>query len=295
MIRTIHLHGQLAKKYSEEPIHLDVDDFIELMNGLECVLPGFRRELRKSSQMAVALKSNEGVRFIDENSLGSSFGFDTEIHIATDESGSGAEIATAIVSYMGWTSTAAYIATYIAVTIAIAYVAGAVAQSLAEKPDTSKREGQERTSALFDQAVNLQGQGHPVPLLYGRFKCGSVVISSDVRTEKNAIATDDTIQVTSGETATGNIFSNDIDGGTLVLTNFVVAGVTRNPGETYTASGQYTVTIGSNGAYTITTTAPFIGDINVTYTASSSTTPTASARLVAQVTSRDEYYTGGGY
>lgn len=299
MIREIHLHGPLATKFGTEPIGFDADNVQMLFRGLSSVYPDFMIELRKHNQMAIALKKGDDVSFLDEQGLQWSFGDKEEIHIATSEEGSGELAAAAILNTTfaaatGWTAVA-YVAIAIAVNIAISYAVGRISQSLADKPSGARAETDERKSALFDQAVNLQGQGHPVPLVYGRFKVGSVVISSDVTTEKNAIAVGEGISIEQGQSYSGNVFDNDIDGTSLTLDNFVVDGVTKTPGQTHTGDG-FTVTINSNGTFNVTTST-FIGLKEVFYTATSSVTGSdTTATLSIQVLAPYVYYyesTGG--
>ena len=277
MLRRIHLAGPLAKEFGKEPIELDADDLTMLVRGLDCARPGFFNAFRKQENFALALKSDEGVKFLKPEDLSWRFGSASDLYLATEEHGSGAEIAAwaafefaAIVGIEYYTL--AYVVTYIAVNVAIAYVVGQIAMSLAPKPETSGSSAEERASYLFDGAVNLQGQGHPVPLVYGRFRTGSVVISAEVTSEKAAIAISDGIRLTASSSATGNIFKNDIDGTTLTLDNFIVEGVTKTPGTTHTSTN-FTVTIAANGDYTFTsTTAVAFYDVKITYNATSSTT-----------------------
>jgi predicted phage tail protein len=294
MLRTIHLHGPLSKLLPEK-FELDVNNLTELLRGLNSASSEVMPALRKLGEFAIALKSDKGVRFISQDDLGWHFNDAKEVHLATAESGSGAEAAAAVVAFFEVTGTAAkilYAATYVAATIAISYVVGQIAMSLAEKPTTSGSASDERRSFLFDQAVNLQGQGHPVPLLYGRFRAGSVVISSDVVSEKNAIAINDGVSVDKNGTITGNVFENDIDGSTLSLNEFIVNGTSQIPGTTY-ASANYDVTLLSNGSFTVVAKNDFTGTISIIYKASSPSTAQATATLTVQVNEPYSNYSPG--
>lgn len=298
MLRKITLHGPLAATYGEQTIELDADDFPTLLRGLDCAYPNFLIELRKHPQMAVALKKGEDVSFITPENMGWSFGSKDEILVTTSEQGSGAEIAAAVASWAsgassfaaatGW-SAFVYAAAYVATTIAIAYAVGRIAQSLADTPESDGASADERRSALFDQAVNLQGQGHPVPLLYGRFKCGSVVISAGVRTTKNAIAFGDAIVVEYLSTVTGNLFSNDIDGSTLTLQSWTLNGVSRTPGQTYTTTG-LSFTLNSNGSFTAVSDGAAYTNVTGTYTATSSSGNTTDTTFKVEVVEKPSDY-----
>lgn len=272
MLRQITLHGPLAAKLSSETIEFDADDLPTLFSGLKSAYPDFLIELRKHNEFALALKNDDDLKFIKQEDLGWSFGEAKEIHLVTGEHGAGVEVAAMVTGYQtlaaAWAASAyaaaAYVAVTIAVTVAMAYVIGRISMSLADKPAGTNGSAEERGSYLFDGAVNLQGQGHPIPVVYGRFRVGSVVVSAEVTSEKSAIGFNDTVQITYEETASGNIFSNDIDGNTLTLTSYVVNGTTKTPGSTYTGTG-YSITIASNGNYTITPSGSIVTNFTATY------------------------------
>ncbi len=257
MLRTIHLHGALAKRFGATPFAMSVDDLQALFSGLEANFPGFRSELRQHKRVAIGLDTGGKIEFLTEERFAWSFGSANEIHIALDEHGAGAEaaavVATEIVgtwaSVSGWTAVA-YAAVYVATIAALAYISSSLIKSLAEKPEVS-RTGKEDPSPLFDQAVNLEGQGHPIPLLYGLFKCSTVVISADIVSEKNTFVVDDSSVGFLEQTLSGNIYDNDAGQGELTLLRFVIGGVTYAPGASYN-SGGVTFTINANGDYSAT-------------------------------------------
>ena len=64
----------------------------------------------------------------------------------------------------------------IGVTLAIQGVAALLAPDV-DKPESAQKE----TNFLFNGAVNLSDEGVPIPLVYGRFRAGSVVVSVGLR------------------------------------------------------------------------------------------------------------------
>jgi len=253
MLRTVHLLGALSK-VCPDPVELDADDVRVLFSGLEANFPGFKDTLRESDRFALALKRGDELTYMRQEDLGWRFGAADELYLATDERGSGAEVAVIVAAYAGAVGTTAYAVayavTYIAVNIAIAYALGRISMALADQPTSSGNSVDENRSYLFDQPVNLEGQGHPVPLLYGRFKCGSIVISAEVTSEKSAIPIGDGVQIEHTETRTGNVFDNDVDGSLLTLTRFEVDGTPYAPGVTR-STPTYNLTINSSGTYTL--------------------------------------------
>ncbi|MEK8048607.1 tandem-95 repeat protein, partial [Ideonella margarita] len=97
-------------------------------------------------------------------------------------------------------------------------------------------------------------------------------------------AIDDSNSVPINQSATGNVLTNDvdIDGDTLSVSSFTVAGVpgTFNAGQTATIAGVGTLVINANGTYTFTPAANYAGPVPVaTYTATDGNGGTDTATL----------------
>jgi predicted phage tail protein len=297
MLRTIQLHGALANRFSPDPIQLDVNDIPMLFSGLSCAYPEFMTELRQHEQLALIAKRGDELRAITDNELAFPLPDHPELHLYVPVQGS--VVTEAWVAGAFFTAAAAgtayvTIAT-ILINLAIAVAVGALARAFAPKPETGGDGSgvEERRSGLFDQAVNLEGQGHGRPVLYGRFKVGSIVISAEVTTEKNAIAIGDYTKLTSPATVTGNVLTNDVDGGTITITTFSIAGVSYSAGDTYSIVG-FSVTLNVDGSFIIIAGADFSGNIDVTYYGTSPTTPSTSTTWKIQVQTVQEQYPSTG-
>ena len=61
---------------------------------------------------------------------------------------------------------------------------GGVAQMLTKTPSMGGigSENEKKQSTAFSNIQNLAAQGQPVPLAYGRIRCGSMIISQVVET-----------------------------------------------------------------------------------------------------------------
>jgi predicted phage tail protein len=311
-LRTIYLHGPLAYKFGQEPITLDADELPMLLSGLNSARPGFKNSFFKQDRIALALKNGELIDFIDETRLNWQFGKSPEIHIASEQSGSGFETAGwAASTWFAVGSTSYYIAAAV-IYVAMAATVSYVVRSLSEVSTPESTTARSSQSYLFDQPENISTEGVARPLIFGRFQVGSVVISTDIVSEKNSVAMDDSITMLAPASGyvggTGNVFTNDVSNastGTLTLTNFTVNGTVQAPGTTYTGTGApqgisgfiYSVSIASNGAVTLSLSAP--GSyaqliVPVTYTASSSTTPVTSATLYLNFRGYNSVWHGRG-
>lgn len=295
MLRTITLHGGLGNTFGSIPLTLDVDDVRALFSGLKSAFPEFLTELRRYGELAIVTKKDDLIKALSHEDLVWPLDDSLELHLYTSAEGAGLESATAywLVSTFAVSASTAITVAAIVVNIAIAVVVGAIAQSLAPKPEVNDGGStEENKSALFDQAVNLEGAGHAIPLVYGRFKVGSVVISAEVTTEKNAIAIGDYTGVETGSTATGNVLSNDIDGSTVTITSYILNAVSHAAGST-TTIGDFSLTLNADGSYSITGGSSETA-YAVTYYGTSPTTPSVSATWRIQVSAPREAYEAPG-
>jgi len=252
MLRDIHFYGSLAKTVGHEKLSLSVNDVQMLFRSMERVKPGFTQDVAALKDICFVLKDGEKIKSLTADDLSWRFGDYKEVHIAGGEDGAFITAAMFVGTFLAEYAVAAAIVANIVISVAV----GAIVSSMTSMPTTNNNEPvDQRKSNLFDGAVNNVSQGGPIPLVYGRFRVGSTTISSDVTTEKMSAANDDTITVAEGSSVSGNVLSNDIRGDTASsVVSFKVASTTTSAGGTYTAPGSlWTLTIASNGNYTITT------------------------------------------
>ena len=186
MIRNIHLYGQMADKFTKEPIPLEVDNLHVLISGIDSAYPGSRQFLRECENFNVLVKRNGELKSVNKDSINMSFGDTvTDVYIVPRVEGDGAEVAL----YFGLTGLAAAVVAF-AVNIAITMVVQSLIQSLSPTPKLGGANGgsaerpEERPSFLFNGPLNQSEEGNAVPLVYGRFRTGSVRISIGVATEE---------------------------------------------------------------------------------------------------------------
>lgn len=181
-MRKIHLYGSL-QKYSKEPLELSVNGLPQLIGLLEVQYPGIRQDIQDHKDWyVIKRKSNGEAVSIDESTALMPFGDADEIHIAPHVEGSGVELVVAA----GWAAAGTFKAFVLGtlVNIGLSLALSAIMGSFISSPKPGKAlSGRTDPSFIFDRAVNVEEEGWPVPLVYGQFKTGSVVISAGVATE----------------------------------------------------------------------------------------------------------------
>lgn len=220
-MRAVYLHGDLGQTFGEGPFHLAVDSVQEVGRALAINCKGFRQYVRNGAYRVVLgdSRKDQGVQIGPEHlslRLGDTM---PEIHIVPEIAGSGgrgsgklilgvamvgvglaiafnpaaaAAIGAASVEAGTGAAAAAGLGAelFAGVTagnvalIGASLAAGGLTQMLAPTPGSTDAADRERAPDwTFDGAVNVQQQGHPIPLVYGRFEVGSLVVSSGLETE----------------------------------------------------------------------------------------------------------------
>ncbi len=160
MLRTVHLHGRLGKKFGKR-FELDVNSATEAARALAFQLPGFAEYLRHR-QYCVSV--GQGT-VLDSESINMQLGQQRDIHITP--AGAMAGIETILLAGV----------------LLFSAVAAISVMSMPKAPAASGREEATKTASfIFDGAQNVTEQGHVVPLIYGRWRVGSVVASSGITT-----------------------------------------------------------------------------------------------------------------
>lgn len=203
MRRTIVLHGALKKEFGSS-FKVDADTIPMISRGLETQAPGFMKTIRQGryklrangkliSAEQVPMMLSEKVSRIDitpavvgSGGWGKAVIGAVIIGIAIVASG-----GTLAAPLIGMASTAFTIGgaavTWGSVAmLGFAMAAAGVAMAMSPMPSggTVGAGAEQRASFLFNGATNVSEQGGPVPVLYGRMRTGSTVISVDVSSEQ---------------------------------------------------------------------------------------------------------------
>lgn len=185
---TVRFYGSL--KTFGQSFQLNVADTAEALRALFAQLPNLRHTIQQGFY-----KIRIGQQYIDNRYLEQGFFYKLKdgmtIHITpvvkgAKKAGVFQTIAGAIITVIGvvlaYTPAAAFSGNVIS--LGIAMMAGGVAQMLTKTPSMGGMgsESEKKQSTAFSNVQNMAAQGQPVPLAYGRIRCGSMIISQGVET-----------------------------------------------------------------------------------------------------------------
>ncbi|MDR5825783.1 tail assembly protein [Caballeronia sp. LZ043] len=192
-LRTIRLYGVLGARFGR--VHtLAVSSTAEAVRALGVLLPGFRKFMLCAKDSGLTFAVFNGRRNLAEEALDHPVG-EEEIRIAPVLIGSksgglfqtilgAALIAVAVINPASFL-TAPAAASLLGLGASMAL--GGVVQMLS--PQTgglASSSGENGTSYYFNGPVNSAAQGDCVPLVYGRMRVGSKVISAGIYSEDQA-------------------------------------------------------------------------------------------------------------
>ncbi len=181
----IHLHGALAK-FHKGP--LDIKNVHTPKDAAQavCALLGERvRQLFRTGLFEIYKGNREDDKYITQDRVG--FGIkEDEIHFVPVIAGS-SNIVRAIVGIVlivigcltSWAGGEFLIVA------GVGLLVGGIAGMLTPTPSINGSQlnsgsGQQTTSHLFNGPSNQYGQGMPIPVVYGRFRVGSVLVSQEL-------------------------------------------------------------------------------------------------------------------
>lgn len=188
-MKQIILHGSLA--HFGERFSLDVRDPAEAVRALTTQIKGFREAVEAGSWHVIRGPLEDG-ESLNEEGLTVGLGNQNEIHILPAIEGAGGDgvgkviggIALVAASFIPGLNVAVAGALFSA---GVSMSLGGVSMMLAPSPDSNyddRESPDQRPSFLFDGPVNTSTQGLPVPVVYGRIKTGSVVVSAGMTSEE---------------------------------------------------------------------------------------------------------------
>lgn len=191
MLRTIHLHGALGKRFGRS-FTLDVVSPAEALRALIVQVKGFREHF-KAGHYRVIRGALRKANALDLEQCKASLGSANDLHIvpivAGRASGLGkvlagvALIALAVFLPLGTLALGA-IGTIginsLVGAIGFSLVLGGIGQMLSKAPTLQGGQAAQdkKDSFLFGGQTNVAAQGGPVPAVYGTFETGSVVVST---------------------------------------------------------------------------------------------------------------------
>ncbi|MEN8639578.1 hypothetical protein [Pseudomonas sichuanensis] len=183
-MKSIHLHGALGSQFGG-PFRLEVRDPAEAVRALLVQLRGFRQAL-EAGHWHVLRGPLEQADDLDEEGLVVALGAADQVHILPAIEGAGGVMN--IISGITMVVWGVMTGNYGMVKKGFNKTTGGVTSLFSQTPRsndyTGRESADERPSFLFDGPTNTSTQGLPVPLIYGRIKTGSIVISAGLTAEE---------------------------------------------------------------------------------------------------------------
>jgi predicted phage tail protein len=192
---TVRLYGEAGRRFGR--VHrfaLDTFSPAEAVQALMSQFQGFGEYLMNAKDSGIGFAVFAGKQNLREDQLRHPVG-NEDIRIAPMILGSKqggvfqiilGVIIIAAATYFGGPTAGAEAASWYgsAMGVGIAMIAGGVVQMLTPTPKgiAAKDKPENIPSYSFNGPINTQAQGNPVPLLYGRLKVGSAVISAGIDT-----------------------------------------------------------------------------------------------------------------
>lgn len=260
----VELIGPLAD-ICGKVITIGATDIKELFNGIMTMYPDTRPLIDNATNFSLGVINGEHARWMSKDDL--LFGIpDHELLVfGLDIEGAGVEITTALIVKALVTA---------AISMAVSWaVSRIVTLYLTDKPETADAKS-DSDSYLLSGQKNSTTPGSAVPLVFGRFRAGSVIISQTVSSERMGITSRDNFGIGEVGTHTYNILNNDTYGAQLAISSYSINGTTYSSlPATVNVSG-ITITATSTGLITVNTNAmssPFYYATNITYNATGNT------------------------
>ena len=188
-MKTIYLHGHLAKMFPKST-KLDVASPAEAVSALRANFGDpFTKALREGWYRVTTGMPNKQ-QAIDEGRLQLGVAQGGEIHFHPVIAGAGqlgsfvkrtgTIIAGAVLVGLSFVPQLAPISPYLR-SVGITLAVSGVSDLLAPSPHAGETtETDENPSFIYKGPLNLTAEGHPVPLVYGRVRAGSVVVNANV-------------------------------------------------------------------------------------------------------------------
>jgi predicted phage tail protein len=182
-LRTIKLHGFLAKKYAKS-VELAADNMFQVMCGLISRFgPQFKEDIRAHNWHICEDKVKPG-NDLSQDELEKTLTKKT-LHFVPEVKGSSAALKIVIGIILLVAAFFGYGNQY-TVQTGIMLILGGVSEILTRPKLQGPVQAQDqRGSSIYNGALNVTTQGGPVPLIYGRVqRASSVVISTDFSSDE---------------------------------------------------------------------------------------------------------------
>lgn len=197
MLRNVFLHGHLKEKYGEKII-ADVNTFSDVLRLMKANNPDFFQVIRDGDYRILRETDNGDLdekETLTEDML--TMNFPTgDFHFIPVVSGSGSGkgifgiIAGVILIAVAWWNPLGWAAgiTSIMGSVGASLVLTGVSALLTPTPSSPKNKDEEKQkSFLFSGQPLATEQGVPVPIIYGEYTVGAIIVSGGIVTEDQAV------------------------------------------------------------------------------------------------------------
>lgn len=189
MLHDVYLYGELGNKYG----HKHTFDIINAPQAARALAANFKEffgDFKDGLYQVIIGNDKETGTQIDKDSLGYQIGKDKSVHIIPVFKGSGGSVGGAVKTVVGVVliTVGAFTGQTWLVQIGVAMTFNGVATLLTPTPNIEDYDSREspdrRASSLFNGATNRAAEGSAIPLVYGRMRTGSVVVSAGIQVEQ---------------------------------------------------------------------------------------------------------------
>ena len=273
MIRTIKLYGDLADICGDS-IKLSANCLYDVIAGIRANFPQ-TNDLFDGGKCRISAglqKDNETPKWVSEQNCNEILEGINTIHFGIVVTGAGIETAMLIYGYftaagLGTILSVALTAiSVVAIQVAVGLAVGAISKMFAPKQSRNDKEPKEDKSYKLSGPGQQKGIGTTIPLLYGRYRGGSCIISQSVVSERLVSAIGDSISVRKG-TQSLNLLANDGAGDGAYISS-CTAGAIGAAIPIFGGNGNY-MTVAANGdlVVVIATEPPHTMETKFSYTA----------------------------
>ncbi len=194
-VKKVCLHGVLAEQFGAS-FNLAINAPLEALIALSSQLPKFRTEFAKYDYEVIKGPLTDGW-FLDEDTVKLQMGKFEELHFIPVLKGSGGKkgigkilVGIAMIGMaftgigIGWWGAAGLGYTSASWGVVGAMLLfGGVAEATSKTPKYTQSSVDRNESSIFNGAQNRSAQGNAIPLLYGRLRVGSQVVSEGMTTD----------------------------------------------------------------------------------------------------------------
>lgn len=202
MLRNIHLDGWMAEHCGMKTVKLAVSSVGEAIRALEANFPGIKKKVSEGQfqicRGPIRAEKEEDLKETQQltaEECGMNFE-EGDFHITPVLEGGGESTKGWIMLIVGiilmaisfyYFPAGSYLG-QLFMSVGLSLIFGGISDLLTPTPSTPADAAEsdrpaENKSFLFNSAVNTVEQGGPIPLIYGKFACGSTVISSALQAE----------------------------------------------------------------------------------------------------------------